>query len=212
MTSPLIDAEGFPLSGLDITAVRTARQQIRMLTNDRQTIDAQLKFLLEHALAKNASASDASSSSRSETSTRTIGPHDHAAPIPGEPVESYSDTTSQVPSPSNSVSESQAQPKIQERPIAVRSVAPGSPAAVAGLCAGDVLMHFGDLRSLTSAHFSQLAAQVQDGVSIPIGVERLASDGRKRTIDIVLTPSSAWGGRGLLGYVLSSPSCHLVPT
>ena len=53
LTSPLVDTEGFPIAGLDIAAVRTARHQIHVLTNDRLKIDAELKKLLECALAGN---------------------------------------------------------------------------------------------------------------------------------------------------------------
>ena len=193
MTSPLVDADGFPLPGLDIAAVRTARQQIRMLTNDRQKIDAQLKALLECALGQKSSTGTASAAgdtmrmrndARSSDTPMDVDAHT-TAPVSTADDTRHTDT-----------------PVVQPRPIAVRSVSPESPAAAAGLKAGDTLTAFGDLQHVTSAHFSQLASQVRDGVSIPVGVERIADDGRKVLLTLTLTPSSTWGGRGMLGYVV----------
>ena len=193
MTSPLVDADGFPLPGLDIAAVRTARQQIRMLTNDRQKIDAQLKALLECALGQKPSTGTTSAAGDTVPTRNDVRSSD--APMDVDmhttaPVSTADDTRHTDP------------PVVQPRPIAVRSVSPESPAAAVGLKAGDTLTAFGDLQHVTSAHFSQLASQVRDGVSIPVGVERITDDGRKVLLTLTLTPSSTWGGRGMLGYVV----------
>ncbi|KAI3626262.1 hypothetical protein CBS9595_001623 [Malassezia furfur] len=196
MTSPLVDADGFPLPGLDIAAIRTARQQIRMLTNDRQKIDAQLKTLLECALGQKHRTDPAPATGNVVRTTS-------AAQTTRAPMAVDAPTAASVSTDDDT--RHADTPVVQPRPIAVRSVSPESPAAAAGLKAGDTLTAFGDLQHVTSAHFSQLASQVRDGVSIPVGVERVADDGRKLYLTLTLTPSSSWGGRGMLG-------CHLVPT
>ena len=50
MTSPLTDAEGFPLASLDIPAICAARKRIHELLNDRRAMDEQMAQWLEVAM------------------------------------------------------------------------------------------------------------------------------------------------------------------
>ncbi|KAI0050416.1 hypothetical protein FA95DRAFT_1555751 [Auriscalpium vulgare] len=92
----------------------------------------------------------------------------------------------------------------EEVPFAkVNGVAPGSPAADAGLLRGDLVLKFGDLKydSFSEATLQLLSELVgkSENKAIRIQVQR---DSQKTYL--VLTPRQGWGGRGMLG-------CHIVP-
>ncbi|TBU62250.1 hypothetical protein BD310DRAFT_945927 [Dichomitus squalens] len=80
----------------------------------------------------------------------------------------------------------------------VDGVAPGSPAASAGLRRDDLVLSFGPLTkaSFTSSSLQPLAELVS-------AQENVMRSGDQR-VTLTLTPRRGWGGRGLLG-------CHIVP-
>jgi len=84
----------------------------------------------------------------------------------------------------------------------VDSVAPGSPAADAGMQREDLVVEFGHLTSQLFASSSlQILAElvnVSENRELPIKVLRL-----DQRISLKLTPREGWGGRGMLG-------CHIV--
>ena len=88
--------------------------------------------------------------------------------------------------------------------LAIRSVQRSSPAAAAGLQAGDLLVSWDDLRPLSAIHLSQLPSRVKEGVPIILEVHRTLTNGVNMSLTLTLLPSSQWDGRGLLG-------CHIVP-
>lgn len=90
------------------------------------------------------------------------------------------------------------------QPLGIRSVQALSPAAQAGLEAGDELLTWDDLQPITAAHMSELPTRVKEGVSISLTVQRISPEGYPIQLQLLLTPSSQWNGRGLLG-------CHIVP-
>ncbi|KAI0345968.1 hypothetical protein BDW22DRAFT_1353611 [Trametopsis cervina] len=86
----------------------------------------------------------------------------------------------------------------------VDGVAPGSPAASAGLTRDDLILSFG---SLTKASFSSnslvpLANLVAANENHEIAVRVLRTG--DEIVTLSFTPRKGWGGRGLLG-------CHIVP-
>ncbi|EPT05298.1 hypothetical protein FOMPIDRAFT_43428 [Fomitopsis schrenkii] len=96
------------------------------------------------------------------------------------------------PAPQENVEHSSTSPL---HPFAkVNGVAPGSPAATAGLLREDLVLSFGPLTraSFPSASSLQPLAEL---VSTQENVMR----GSGETIDLTFTPRNGWGGRGLLG-------------
>ncbi|GAA5852264.1 hypothetical protein JCM9279_002482 [Rhodotorula babjevae] len=89
-----------------------------------------------------------------------------------------------------------------ETPFAkVDAVAPGSPADSAGMKRDDHLVSLGDVAASTPDTLRAVATLVgrSEGSALPVVVTR---EGAR--LELVLTPRSGWGGRGLLG-------CHIVP-
>jgi 26S proteasome non-ATPase regulatory subunit 9 len=82
----------------------------------------------------------------------------------------------------------------------VNSVAPNSPAAQAGLCPGDQIIHLAHVTAATGG-LNALAAPGIVVHGIPVHITLLRAS---QPVSICLTPRSDWGGRGLLG-------CHLLP-
>jgi len=84
----------------------------------------------------------------------------------------------------------------------VNGVAPGSPAADAGMQREDLVVKFGGLRHPQS-NLQALAAVVaeNENKAISVLIRRSGTDGLAA---LRLTPRQGWGGRGSLG-------CHLVP-
>ncbi|WFD31312.1 putative 26S proteasome regulatory subunit [Malassezia sp. CBS 17886] len=175
MTSALLDPHGFPLAGIDIAAIRAARHRIHCLARDRAQVTEQIAALLTQAIPGGA---------RGDAATANGAPATHAG---AASARDRLDAGAAVP-----------------RPVAVRSVAPGSPAASAGVLAGDVVASVADIAPLTTAQLGMLPARIREGEDVPIVVRRRAADGYTADVPLTLVPSSAWGGRGLLG-------CHFVP-
>ncbi|GAA5918721.1 hypothetical protein JCM1841_006260 [Sporobolomyces salmonicolor] len=90
----------------------------------------------------------------------------------------------------------------EDRPFAkVDAVAPGSPAAAAGLQRDDLLLHLSTINSSNRDNLRAVAALIgrSEGVELPLTVLRGGLN-----VTLKLTPRAGWGGRGLLG-------CHIVP-
>ncbi|KAI0699298.1 hypothetical protein C8T65DRAFT_659838 [Cerioporus squamosus] len=87
----------------------------------------------------------------------------------------------------------------------VDGVAPGSPAASAGLLREDLILSFGPLNKSsfpTSSSLQPLAELVAAQENNEVVIEVLRSNDQRARL--VFIPRRGWGGRGLLG-------CHIVP-
>lgn len=85
----------------------------------------------------------------------------------------------------------------------VDGVAPGSPAAEAGMQREDLVFKFGHLtdQSFTSSSLQVLTELVAVSENRELQIKVVRSD---QTILMKLTPRKGWGGRGMLG-------CHIMP-
>lgn len=89
-----------------------------------------------------------------------------------------------------------------EPPFArVNTVVDGSPAATAGMRAGDKVTRFGWVDWTNHERLGKVAQVVQQSENSAILVKVLRDSS---TVQLQLVPRRDWGGRGLLG-------CHLVP-
>ncbi|KAL4251825.1 26S Proteasome non-ATPase regulatory subunit 9 [Abortiporus biennis] len=162
LTTPLVDAEGFPRADIDVWAVRTARVRIIELRNDYKDVLNDIGKALEKV-------------------------YDPTIPRENATI-----------APSNSAAESATRPFAK-----VDGIAPGSPAAAAGLLREDLVLSFGHLthRNFASSSLQPLAEFVATKENMEIEVKVLRSND---THTLTFVPRRGWGGRGLLG-------CHIVP-
>lgn len=88
----------------------------------------------------------------------------------------------------------------------VNSVVDGSPAALAGLKAGDFISVFGYANHENHDGLKKVGECVQanEGRTILVKVARNNGTGQLQEVRLNLTPRRDWGGRGLLG-------CHILP-
>jgi 26S proteasome non-ATPase regulatory subunit 9 len=88
----------------------------------------------------------------------------------------------------------------------VNTVADDSPAYRAGLKAGDEIRTFGYVNHSNNDSLRKVAECVQgnEGSDILIKVSRALNATRREELQLTLTPTRNWGGRGMLG-------CHILP-
>lgn len=85
----------------------------------------------------------------------------------------------------------------------VRAVDSGSPAAKAGLLAGDRIVIFdGDIKFENHDNLKAVAYRVKVKKDTEVSVEILRGSGERNRLHLI--PTEKWAGRGLLG-------CHIVP-
>lgn len=210
MTSPLIDAQGFPVATTDIVAVRVARSRIIALRNDREGLEQRIQEVLEVALANRGQ--------ERETASAAIVPDLNSNVLDTLPTNGRAwarmdgrrdglsmlvDTQTGDASDWRSVGGLEAFAKVN-------AVAESSPAQSADLFVEDEILEFGGLDGTTSHQSNarkdlrNLPSVVQEGKEISIVVLRKDAGGHRTIKRLRLTPMSGWGGRGLLG-------CHLIP-
>ncbi|KAK3329342.1 hypothetical protein B0H66DRAFT_465373 [Apodospora peruviana] len=99
-------------------------------------------------------------------------------------------------------------PENLDPPFArVNSVVDNSPAATAGLKAGDLIKNFGYVNHSNHDDLKKVGECVQgnEGQNILVKVSRTSGGaGAAHELQLTLTPRRNWGGRGLLG-------CHILP-
>ncbi|EIM81653.1 uncharacterized protein STEHIDRAFT_86036 [Stereum hirsutum FP-91666 SS1] len=176
MRAPLVDAEGFPRADIDVWNVRQARVRIIELRNDLDSLMGDIGKALEgvYSPTVDGQASEPASSSKPD-----------AAPA--------SKDETMLPSDEELL------------PFAkVNGVAPGSPAADAGLLRDDLVVKFGHLHRgmFTGSALQPLASLVAANENKEISV--LVRRGEEGNKPLKFTPRQGWGGRGMLG-------CHIVP-
>jgi 26S proteasome non-ATPase regulatory subunit 9 len=146
--------------------------------------------------------------------------HEHFASLEDDDNETAVPISSDTSIPRDSV------PETLDPPFAkVNSVVDNSPAAGAGLQAGDLIRNFGYVNLENNDGLKKVAECVQgnEGVRPPdlprvkgatgltelqqnilVKVSRSSGGSRSQELRLTLTPRRNWGGRGMLG-------CHILP-
>ncbi|KAI0200320.1 hypothetical protein F4808DRAFT_166803 [Astrocystis sublimbata] len=128
--------------------------------------------------------------------------HEHFASLQDSgDVASISGATNQATMMGDSI------PETLEVPFArVNSVVADSPAAAAGLKAGDQIRNFGYVNKSNNDDLKKVEECVQgnEGQRILVKLSRESDLGARQELQVYLTPQRNWGGRGLLG-------CHILP-
>lgn len=163
MSAPLVDADGFPRADVDVMRVRETRVQIVKLHNDLKAIMKQCEqALLElHSFGPAALvAAPTLPTASAAASTPADGSSAASAAMSAARVEHRCDCGDH----------------LQLRPFAlVTEVFPASPAAEAGLMAGDEIVSFHDLRAGRGSpaalpSLTQLAVAVREHATKPLYV------------------------------------------
>lgn len=181
MHTSLLTPDGFPRADIDVAQIRTARARIIHLRNDYKDLMARIeKHIHEHFASLAEGATDA------EVATAAASSSADAAPDPA--LRDY------VPE------------RLGDPFAKINTVAPGSPAASAGLQPGDLIRNFGYVDAANHDQLKKVAECVQAsaGQSVLVKVSRPAAAPSQRELQLTLVPRQGWGGRGMLG-------CHILP-
>lgn len=140
MRTALIDAEGFPRADMDVAAVRNARVALLRLRNDEQVVRDQMALLLQRsALAAGAPRpplrDDGDTAAPAPRASNSVRPRRRAAWTAPRQEDQQQQQQSQQ-------QQSQSQERLQAF-ARLDAVAPDSPAWLAGLQAGDLLLSVG---------------------------------------------------------------------
>ncbi|PGH07564.1 hypothetical protein AJ79_06234 [Helicocarpus griseus UAMH5409] len=184
MSTTLTTFDGYPRDDLDIAQIRTTRARIIRLRNDYKDVMTQVEKGV-HAHFAQLQQQNATCPTPAATAPATDLP-----PITTPAIEEA--TSSQA--------------GIIETPFAkINSVVEGSPAAQAGIKAGDRIRSFGHINWMNHENLTKVAEVVQrnEGNVVLVKLVRQNESGEARDLSLRLVPQRNWGGRGLLG-------CHLV--
>ncbi|KAG6363212.1 hypothetical protein INS49_008308 [Diaporthe citri] len=137
--------------------------------------------------------------------------HEHFASLAEGAADADADAT---PAAASSSADAGREPALRDYvpeqlgdPFAkINTVAPGSPAASAGLQPGDLIRNFGYVDAANHDQLKKVAECVQGnaGQSVLVKISRPSAAPSQRELQLTLVPRQGWGGRGLLG-------CHILP-
>ncbi|KAI7788926.1 26s proteasome non-atpase regulatory subunit 9 [Diaporthe eres] len=179
MHTSLLTPDGFPRADIDVAQIRTARARIIHLRNDYKDLMARIeKHIHEHfaSLAEGTADADVPAASSSTGDAPEPALRDYVPEQLGDPF------------------------------AKINTVAPGSPAASAGLQPGDLIRNFGYVDAANHDQLKKVAECVQGnaGQSVLVKISRPSAAPSQRELQLNLVPRQGWGGRGLLG-------CHILP-
>lgn len=199
LRGPLVDAEGFPVSGVDLYAVRGDRGRYAVLRNDHNAVTGEI----ERAMAE--LHANAAAGVREGVARIASLPPASKRGQPSEPTQFRVDDADGngnggVCMESTDASIAPLTPAF----AVIDEVMEGSPAHAAGLQVGDQVVAFGGVTSGVGGSVASILPRVaallaeNEGTVLSVRVLR-----RGEIAELVITPQR-WDGRGLLG-------CHMRP-
>mmetsp|Transcript_2521 Transcript_2521/g.4164 ORF Transcript_2521/g.4164 Transcript_2521/m.4164 type:complete len:225 (+) Transcript_2521:232-906(+) len=175
LSQPLVDAEGYPRSDIDLYVVRQQRHRLAVLKTDRKKVEADIE-------AKLVELHRAIQHEPQEEKTEVSSPKKFIAKSPKALKTSTKKGDDCVPL------------------AVVNQVMKGSPAELAGLEEGDRILEFGQIKQLANmgvkqATLGDISAVVGSNINqtVPVVVLRDGS-----SVSLSLVPQQ-WAGRGVLG-------------
>ncbi|XP_002962940.2 26S proteasome non-ATPase regulatory subunit 9 isoform X1 [Selaginella moellendorffii] len=187
LSGNLVDSEGFPRADIDVAAVRSDRQKLAVLKNDRKEITDRIEKNI-HILHSGSKDLDFSLPQK-----RTA----EGEQVPHRFFQSGSGGASSIENAAVAMDEDNP----GRLPFAVfDEVAEGSPAARDGIVVGDQLVKFGSVEGGGDDCLRRLALEGQSHENRAIAVIVL----RRGVEEHLYVTPRRWGGSGLLG-------CHIQP-
>ena len=182
----LIDKDGFPLAGLDLVSIRTARHELICTQNDLCTLMEKIeKKMMAYFEEVNKNKIE---EEQKEEETKSN---------PNIKEETTADACGEDPKNNNNIGESLKEPFAK-----IMSVEEGSPADEAGLKADDAIIVFNGIlyKGVSNNPLIALSDIVKSkiGKEIPISVVRKNKDNILEVVNLNITPHT-WSGRGVLG-------------
>ncbi|KAF3804948.1 26S proteasome non-ATPase regulatory subunit 9 [Colletotrichum gloeosporioides] len=176
MSTSLTTRDGFPRADIDVAQVRTTRARIIHLRNDYKD----LMILVEKHLHEHFAILQEDDETQSAPTRGDIGLLPDRVPLE----------------------------TLQEPFAKVNSVVPGSPAGEAGLKPNDEIRNIGYVSHANHDNLKKVADRGRAKLTtckqpVLVRVSRPGS-GTRQELQLTLTPTRNWGGRGLLG-------CHIIP-
>ena len=182
----LIDSEGFPIAGLDIVSIRTARHELICKQND-------LKNLMEKIEKKMMAYFEEINNNRIEEDTK----EEEKNSISNMKQEATAGACADDQKNNNKIEENMKEPFAK-----IISVENGSPADEAGLKAEDAITLFNGILFKGVSHnpLMTLSEIVKSkiGEQIPVSVVRKNKDNILEVANLNIVPHT-WNGKGVLG-------------
>lgn len=174
MKGPLVDAEDYPRSDIDLYKIRDARHQINCLQNDLNTLVKEISAGLEQHFSELKMTEDMGSLSQPSAlaTTSTSSPEAITLPLNKEPF------------------------------AVVDAVTDGSPAQEAGLQAKDELLEFGSLNIKNFQNLQQFADIAQHKLNQRVSVIVRRKRNNENSYETIQLIPKKWSGRGHLGMIV----------
>lgn len=183
LSGPLVDAEGFPRADIDVALVRTRRNRVATLRNDVEALSATLHQRLQEVLAPPPQAvAPAQPPAGAPSAPRTAAPPPVAAVLPTAAAASVAAAASAPAAASAAPAGVAGRPPLPVPFAQVDAVHAASPAAAAGLAAGDLLVSLGDVsvaRLAPAAALAALPAALEAAVKADAPLPLRAQSGRR---------------------------------
>jgi 26S proteasome regulatory subunit N4 len=176
----LIDEQGFPLAGLDLYAIRDARQKLIHLQNDHKNLMLKIEELMSeyYKALKEATVI---------TDTKKFEYKKNEEDLDKNLVQVFEDDDKEK--------------KIKLPFAYISAVLKNSPAEEAGLIEGDGIYSFGNIKAYVSNPLEKIGALVRENENKEITLDIIRKNNFS-TITLKLIPHK-WDGNGLLGCKLN---------